>query len=335
MTLRELNRATLARQLLLARARLSVPRAVEQIGAIQAQDVGAPYGALHARLDGFRRDALDRALERRLVVKATLMRGTLHIVSARDYAAFATALQPSLTRQYAGVRLRGASEVAVEALAERALAFGSEPRTNAEYAVHLGGRDEWFRVRFHAPFVVVPPFERRPRLVFAGAWLELEPVPEEQARAHLVRRYLASFGPATAKDAARWARLPVSAVRAALERVRTIDLGDGYLDLPRARRPGDVPAPPRLLPLFDLLLLGHDDRTRVVPPEYAKPLNRDGGIILRSFLVDGLVAGLWRVDGGVLKLAPFAPLPRRAKRELEEEASRTAAFHGASKVRFG
>ncbi len=284
MTLRELNRATLARQLLLARARLSVPRAVEQIGAIQAQDVGAPYGALHARLDGFRRDALDRALERRLVVKATLMRGTLHIVSARDYAAFATALQPSLTRQYAGVRLRGASEVAVEALAERALAFGSEPRTNAEY---------------------------------------------------LVRRYLASFGPATAKDAARWARLPVSAVRAALERVRTIDLGDGYLDLPRARRPGDVPAPPRLLPLFDLLLLGHDDRTRVVPPEYAKPLNRDGGIILRSFLVDGLVAGLWRVDGGVLKLAPFAPLPRRAKRELEEEASRTAAFHGASKVRFG
>jgi Winged helix DNA-binding domain len=334
MTARELNRATLARQLLLARARLSVARAVERIGAIQAQDVGAPYGALHARLEGLRREALDRALERRVVVKATLMRGTLHIVSARDYSAFASALKPALTRQYAGVRLRGAPDDAVEALAARALAFGSEPRTNVEYAAHLGGLDEWFRARFHAPFIVVPPFDRRPQLVSAKAWLDLEPVREEEARAHLVHRYLAAFGPATAKDVARWSRLRVSAVRAALDRIRTIELGDGYFDLPRAPRPVDVPAPPRLLPLFDLLLLGHDDRTRVVPPEYARLLNRDGGIILRSFLVDGLVAGLWRVERDVLTLEPFAPLPRVPKRELEAEAHRAAAFHGASKVRF-
>jgi len=304
------------------------------MGAVQAQDVAAPYGALHARLEGFRREALDRALERRLVVKATLMRGTLHLVAARDYAPFVAALLPSLRTQYAGVRLRGAAGDVIDALAARALEFGSEPRTNAEFAEHLGGGDEWFRARFHAPFVVVPPFERRPRAIAARAWLDLEPVAEEEARAHLVRRYLAAFGPATVRDAARWARLSQSAVRAGLERVRTVDLGDGYLDLPRSPRPGDVSAPPRLLPLFDLLLLGHDDRTRVVPREYAKALNPDGGIILRSFLVDGVVAGLWRTDGDTLILSPFAPLARVARRELEDEARRTAAFVGAARVRF-
>ena len=335
MTLRELNRATLARQLLLARARLPVPRAVERIGAVQAQDAGAPYAALHARLDGFRRTLLDRALERRQVVKATLMRGTLHLVSAADYPALFAALQPFLTRQYARAWLHGARDAEVEALAERALAFASEPRTNAELARHLGGDDRWFRARFHAPFVVVPPFERRPRVVAARAWLDPDPVAEEEARAHLLRRYLAAFGPATVKDAARWARLPQSAIRAGLERVRVIDVGDGYVDLPRAPRPGDVPAPPRLLPLFDSLLLGHDDRTRVVPAEYAQTINRGGGMILRSFLVDGAVAGLWRTDGATLTLSPFAPLPRVATRELEDEAGRTAAFLGATRVRFG
>jgi hypothetical protein len=311
-----------------------VARAVERIGAIQAQDVTAPYGALHARLEAFRREALDRALERRLVVKATLMRGTLHLVAARDYAPFVAALLPSLRTQYAGVRLRGAPSEEIDALARRALEFSAEPRTNAELAEHLGGLDEWFRARFHAPFVVVPPFERRPRTIAASAWLELDPVSEEEGRAHLVSRYLSAFGPATVKDAARWARLPQSAVRAGLERVRTIDLGDGYLDLPRSPRPGDVAAPPRLLPLFDLLLLGQDDRTRFVPREYSKALNPDGGIILRSFLVDGVVAGLWRTDGDTLTLSPFAPLPRVARRELEDEARRTAAFLRAPRVRF-
>jgi hypothetical protein len=316
------------------RARSSVARAVERIGGIQAQDVGAPYGALHARLEGFRHESLDRALERRLVVKATLMRGTLHLVSVRDYAPIVAALQPSLRRMHAGARLRGAAPEHVAALAERALEYATEPRTNAELAAHLDGNDEWFRARFYASFVVVPPFERRPRMIAAHSWLELPTVSEEDAVAHLVQRYLAAFGPATDKDAARWAGVPLSLVRAGLERVRTVDLGDGYLDLPRSPRPGDVSAPPRLLPLFDLLLLGHDDRARVVPPEYRTPLNPDGGIVKRSFLVDGVLSGLWRTEAGTLILEPFARLPRVAKRELEDEARRTAAFHGATRVRF-
>jgi hypothetical protein len=319
---------------LLVRARQSVPRTLERIGAIQAQDVGAPYGALHARLEDFMREALDRVLARRLVVKATLMRGTLHLVSARDYPPLVTALQPSLRRMYVGARLRGAPEEQIAALAERALAFATEPRTNADLAAHLDGDDEWFRARFFAPFVVVPPFERRRRVIAARSWLDLPAVSEDEAVAYLVRRYLGAFGPATVKDAARWAGAPQSLVRAGLERVRTIDLGDGYLDLPRSPRPGNVSAPPRLLPLFELLLLAHEDRTRVMPREYRGEVI-DGGMILRSFLVDGLVAGVWRTDGDTLMLTPFAPLPRVAKREVEDEARRTAAFHGASRVRFG
>jgi hypothetical protein len=117
-------------------------------------------------------------------------------------------------------------------------------RATAELREHVGD-DEWFRARFHAPFVFVPPLAQR-RVVAAEAWLARPVVADETAVAHLLRRYLAAFGPATARDAARWSGLPAPVVRAGLERVRTIDLGDGLLDLPRAPRPGDVPAPPRL-----------------------------------------------------------------------------------------
>jgi hypothetical protein len=333
MTLRELNRATLARQLLLVRARASVARALERIGGIQAQDVGAPYDALFARLEGFRREALERALERRLAIRGTLMRGTLHIVSARDYPPFIAALLPSLRRQYSRARLRDAPPERLDELAERALAFATEPRTYAELREHLGGEDEFFRARFHLPFVHAPPISRRPRIVAARSWLELEPVTEEEAVAHLVRRYLAAFGPATAKDAARWAGIPVSTVRAGLERVRTVDLGDGHLDLVRAPRPGEVTAAPRLLPLFESILLGYDDRSRFLTKEHYDRVML-GGMVLKAFLVDGVVAGVWRTERETLTLEPFAPLPRVARRELQDEAERVATFHDAAKVRF-
>jgi Winged helix DNA-binding domain len=302
---------------------------------VQAQDLLAPYGALHARLDGFERADLDRALLRRRAVKATLMRGTLHLVSAKDHPLYAAALTPALRRLYPGARLRGASEAEIDALARRAVAFGSEPRTNGEYREQLGGDAEWFRARFHSPFVHVPPFTRQSKVVSAAAWLGAADVAAETAVAHLVRRYLSAFGPASVRDAARWAGVPQATIRDGLERVRHVDLGDGLLDLPRAPRPGDVPAPPRLLPLFDELLLAHDDRTRVVPAELARAVNPDGGMILRTFLVDGVVAGLWRTEGHELRLAPFAPLPRVARRELEAEAQRTAASLDRTRVRFG
>jgi len=327
-----LNRATLARQLLLARSRASVAQAVERIGGIQAQDLGAPYRALATRLERFRPADLDRAVERRSVVKATLMRGTLHIVAARDYRPFAAALLPSLQRQYARARLRDLPELEIEALASRATAYAREPRTNAAMSEHLGGEDHWFRARFHAPFVFVPPLHKR-LSVAADEWLDGEWPPHEEAVAHLARRYLAAFGPATARDAARWARLPVGTIRAALERLRTVDLGDGLLDLSRAPRPGDAPAPPRLLPLFESILLGYEDRSRFLSEDvYARIML--GGIVLQAVLVDGVVRGAWRLERDTVVLEPFDRLPRTARRELEDEARRTGAVLGASRVRF-
>ena len=323
MNARELNRATLARQLLLSRLRISIPHAVERIGGIQAQDLEAPYGALAARVEPFRRELLDRAVDHRRVVKATLMRGTLHIVSSRDYAPFVSAVLPALRRQYARARLRDTPLEEIDALAAAATTFAREPRTNADLREALGGDDEWFRARFHAPFVFVPPLPKR-RVVAADAWLGEVTVPYEEGLAHLVRRYLAAFGPATARDAARWAGVSVATVRGALERVRPVDLGDGLLDLPRAPRPGDVPAPPRLLPVFESILLAYDDRSRFLTKEaYGRVML--GGIVRQAFLVDGVVAGTWRLEGRDVALEPFAPLPQRVRRELETEATRTAA----------
>ena len=323
MNARELNRATLARQLLLGRARISVPSAVERIGGIQAQDLEAPYGALAARVEGFRRKLLDRAVEQRRVVKATLMRGTLHIVSTRDYAAFVSAILPSLRRQFARARLRDAPLEEIEALAAAATEFAHEPRTTRELREVLGGEDEWFRARFHAPFVFVPPLARR-RVVAANAWLGDVTVPHEEALARLAHRYLAAFGPATARDAARWAGVSVATIRAGLERVRTVDLGDGLLDLPRAPRPGNVPAPPRLLPAFESILLAYDERSRFLTSDAYRHVML-GGIVRQAVLVDGIVAGTWRVERDKVALEPFAPLPQRVRRELDAEAARTAA----------
>jgi hypothetical protein len=260
-------------------------------------------------------------------VKATLMRGTLHIVAARDYRPFAAAVLPSLQRQYSRARLRDLPEAEVEALAARATAFACEPRTNAELRDHLGGEDEWFRARFHAPFVFVPPLQKRLSIA-ADAWLDGESPPHEEAVAYLVRSYLAAFGPATPQDAARWGRLPLGTVRAALERVRTIDLGDGFLDLPRAPRPGDVSAPPRLLPLFESILLAYQDRRRFLSEDvYARIML--GGMVLQAVLVDGTVRGAWRVERGKVVVEPFDPLPRRVQRELDDEARRTEAVLAA------
>jgi hypothetical protein len=323
MDARELSRATLARQLLLERARLTVPRAVHRIGGVQAQDLAAPYHAFASRLETFRPAALDRALDARSVVKATLMRGTLHLVASADYHAFATALLPALQRQYATARLRGVPTEEIDELTARATAFAREPRTNRELRELLGGEDEWFRARFHGPFVFAPPLRKR-LVVAADAWLGDAFPPREEALAYLVRRYLAAFGPATARDAARWARLPVGAVRAALERLRTIDLGDGLVDLPHAPRPGVVPAPVRLLPAFESILLAYDDRSRFLTSAGWEGVMH-GGLIQPALLVDGVVAGRWQLERGRVIVTPLAPLPVRARRAVADETRRLEA----------
>jgi DNA glycosylase AlkZ-like len=340
LSLRELNRATLARQMLLRRHSISAVRAIERVGGLQAQWPPAPYVGLWTRVEGFRRAGLERPLARGDVVKTTLMRATLHLVSARDYPVFLAALHGG-----------GASPLREEALALaqraapglRAL-FAEGPRSRTEVMGWLAEEHPselidkfpwttWFAVRVSANLVHTPE---------AAAWdartgrrlapLEVvAPVDPAVARVEVVRRYLAAFGPASVADVRQWSGMrsrDVIPALEALEPLRRFSDEDGreLLDLARAPLPRDVPAPVRFLPKWDNLLLAHDDRRRVLPDEYRRVVIRKNGDVDQTFLVDGVVAGTWAAVDGHVDVRPFAPLPRGVRREVEDEAARLAAF---------
>ena len=337
LTRLELNRALLARQLLLERVRLPVGRALERVAGIQAQDVIPPFIGLWSRILAFERDDLTRALERRSAVRATLMRGTIHIVTARDYSRYAPATLPMVQRLYRSY-LRDRQPVAnVGRLTARALAYAEEPRTGAEMRDFLGGEDAWWRVRREALFVNAPgderwSFSRARRFVAASAWLDGPLADIEAGRDHLVRRYLAAFGPATTADISAWSGLTAAELRPSLERLRLRRLRDErgrlLLDVPGAALPDPrTSAPPRLLPLFDNTILSHADRTRVISDEHRRIVIR-GGLVDAVFLVDGFVAGTWRLRKGSFELEPFGPLPRRVERELRREGAAVEEFVG-------
>jgi Winged helix DNA-binding domain len=338
LTLRELNRTLLARQLLLERRRLPVARALEAVAGLQAQDTLAPLYGLWTRLAGFADAALLVALQRRTVVRATAMRGTVHLLSARDYLRLEPAIAPlvqALWRRY----LRDREQVEdVDRLAEEAVALAREPVAATELRKRFG-EDAWWRIHRHARFVYAPVpgersgFGRRALFVSADAWLGRAPV-ADGALEHLLRRGLRGFGPMTIADLAAWSGLPVAEVRRGIERLSLRrfrdERGRELLDLPRAPLvAGDAPAPPRLLPAFDNTLLAHADRTRVVADEYRRIVIR-GGLVDPVVLVDGRVAGRWRIDRGQrateLVLDRFEPVPRRELRLLREEAAALLAF---------
>jgi hypothetical protein len=348
-----LNRATLARQRLLEREPSPVVPAIEALGGLQAQEPASPAIALWTRLDGFAAADLHEAIEARRVVKATLMRTTLHLVSAADYLRLLPALRP----MHHALRRRGATidDDIVRRLGRSALRFASEPRTNGELRAHVDAEAErvavdldeaWWWVRLRHDFIHTPTgapwsYGRRPSLSAASAWLPDGAFGHEsEAITHLVRRYLAAFGPATAADASAWAGLPVARLRpgiAALEEAAVLwhgrdELGRPLLDLVDAPRPdGDVPAPPRLLPMWDSVLLAFADRTRIISDEARAIVVARNGDTLPSFLVDGQVAGLWwpvaeRGERARIELEPFGRLGARERRQLEDEAERLAAF---------
>ena len=165
----------------------------------------------------------------------------------------------------------------------------------------------------------------------ARTWLGADGAGGATAAAHLVRRYLAAYGPATRADIAQWTGLPLRALEPAFAQLELRwlqdELGRDLLDLPRAPLPSaDTPAPPRFLPKWDSLLLSDDDRRRVLPEEYRKTVIAKNGDVAQTFLVDGFVAGMWTLEGSRVRLEPFAPLPRATRAELEREAARLEAF---------
>jgi len=339
LSARELNRALLARQGLLERASTSIPRMLERMGGLQAQYAPSMYIGLWSRLDGFERDALTRALEARDVIQGTLMRSTIHLVSAADYWPLALAVREARRESWLRATRRELSAAEMEAAAERlrdALAGGATLRRKEIDA--LLGKTASRGIGLWLDLVRVPPsgtWERRRADLYGLAADGLEPVAitREDAVDHLVRRYLGGFGPATVKDVVSFTGFSATELAPVLERLelrrfRSQD-DDELLDLPRAPLPDpDTPAPVRFIGTWDASLLVHARRTGVLPEEHRPRIfHTKAPQSYPTFLVDGAVAGTWRYAKGAIDLAPFERLDARARRELAAEGERLGAFH--------
>ena len=297
------------------------------------------YIGLWSRLEGFERDALTRALERRTVAQGTLMRLTIHLVSARDWWPFAAATREARRRTW----LRGPNAVDARTAsgaarrARKLLADGPLTRKEIEAAIDIG-RSTIYGVGCWLDMVRVPPsgtWERRRADLFAAAedWLGPEDVSAEDALDHAVRSYLHGFGPAFKRDIADYLGLGIREVDASLNRIelRRFRAEDGgeLIDLPRAPLPDpDTPAPVRFLPTWDSTLLVHARRTGILPEEFRPRIfNVKTPQSVAAFLVDGRVAGTWRYEEGRVRAEPFGRLDRGTRAALEEEGERLAAFH--------
>jgi winged helix DNA-binding protein len=362
LTLRELNRAMLARQLLLERARIAVVPAIERLAALQAQWAPSPYIALWSRLEGFHREKLWSAIERHQVVRARLMRGTLHLVSARDFYAYAVATQD--LQRGAWNRYQVGRGVDPRKVAALAIAFTRRPRPKEEVLEHvqegigakLGGPFNWLIWRFvsaHADLLTAPPGGHwdyggtDAPYVAARHWIARGDRPsEEEALEVLVRRCLAAFGPATLADIAKFAGQVPPRVRPTLEgmasTLRTFSDEDGRLlyDLPRAPRPAaDVVAPVRFLPRYDELLISYQHRDRVIAPAHRRAVYTKNAIVEAVVMVDGFAAGTWGLvrakDEAVLRVAPFVRLRATERLTVEAEGQDLVRFLAPDAKTFG
>jgi Winged helix DNA-binding domain len=365
---RAVNRALLARQLLLDRPRLpdagperaaQVTSTIEHLVGLQAQAPFPPYYGLHSRLDGFRPDDLADLIAGRSVVRIALMRGTIHLVSARDCLPLRQLVQPVVERGMRGAfgkQLAGVDPAALAA-AGRSL-VEAEPMTFSQLGRALAAR--WpdhppaalaQAVRAFVPLVQVPPRAvwgraGQPAHTSAEHWLgqpgsgQPGSGPADPAElARLVTRYLGAFGPATVRDVQAWSGL--TGLKAVLEQLRPAlvtfrdEQGAELFDLPTAPRPGeDAAAPPRLVAEFDNLVLSHAERSRVISPDATQRIYTVNGVIPGTVLIDGFVSGMWRLerarDAATLTIELFDPQsppgPEPVRDALAAEAGRVLAF---------
>jgi hypothetical protein len=343
LTTRALNRALLARQLLLVRSALSIEAAVEQAGGLQTQYAPSGYVALWTRLVAFRRDTLTEALQGRSVIQATLMRGTIHLVSRREFWLFAMGVRRA-RREWALHLPAGATGMTDEpdmiARADRLrVALADGPRSVKE----LGDLGSGFvgNLGLWVDLVRVPPsgtWERRraDRLGLAEDWVGPPDATEDDGLEHLVRAYLRAFGPAAWRDIASWAGIPVADARrggrgVALTQFRDED-GRELIDLPDAPLPDpDMPAPVRFLPHWDATLLVHARRARILPEPYRPRIfSTRNPFSVGTYLVDGAVAGAWSLREGRIELDPYHALTAKDQRAVEEERDALESFHARS-----
>ncbi|MGH3114373.1 MAG: winged helix DNA-binding domain-containing protein, partial [Gaiellaceae bacterium] len=335
LTLRELNRATLARQLLLERKRLAPTAVIERLVGMQAQWPPAPYVGIWARTASFRREALERELARAAVVKATVMRQTLHLVARADYALLRAALsETNFPWESAQAKLLAPSVRSLAATGPVTTEEGLAQLEREHGLTGIDARRAWRAARVRAHVLhhhETALWRARPEGRFVAIEEPEEHVPVE-ARAEILRRYLEAFGPASRRDIVAWSMMHVPEIQRALDRLEPLsrfrdEQGRELLDVPRAPLPDpETPAPVRFLPKWDNVLLAFADRARVLPEEYRKTVIRMNGDVAQTFLLAGFVAGVWRVESGSVVLEPFAALSRSVQRELEDEAGRLEAF---------
>ncbi len=345
LTTRELNRALLARQLLLERSPLPIARALEAVAGLQTQYAPAAYVGLWSRLRDFRREDLTRALEDRRAVQGTLMRSTIHTVSAEDYPLFAAGLGKARREWWLRVARRNLGNLdmatAVVPLRKR-LEEGPARTDELKSLLPAAGAQRsiaWQGVGLWLDLVRIPPSgtweQRRADLYgLASSWLAESSASQEAGAEHLVRRYLAGFGPATLNDVAGWAGVPLGEVKPIVERMGLRyfrdEKGTRLLDLPDQPLPSaDTTAPVRLLHTWEALLLVHARRTQVLPERHrARVFHVKMPFSTPTFLVDGAVAGTWRYEHGAVAINPFEPVSAAVRRELDREAKALASFHG-------
>jgi hypothetical protein len=341
LTARALNRALLARQHLLARTELPARAMIGHLVGMQAQAPLAAYVGLWTRIRDFQPAELAKLTVDREVVRGTLLRGTVHLVTAEDALTLRPLLEPAVTRMFTGSwrrRLAGI-DVAAVAAAGRAL-MAEKPRTRAELRDILGARwPRWDSAAMaHLAGFLVPTVQVTPRGVWGStgpatlttleAWLgrPLEPTPSID---DVVRRYFAAFGPASIADVQAWSGL--TRLREVVERLglRTFRDESGVLlyDVETGPRPDPgTPAPPRFLPEYDNVLLGHADRARVLPPGRRVPLPAGNGAAMGTVLLDGRYEADWQLRTGVLRITPYRALSPAERAELTAEAMRLAGF---------
>jgi hypothetical protein len=335
---RELNRALLERQSLLERRRSPLPAAVERMGGVQAQYAPSIYVGLWSRVAGLERDQVTRALERRSIVQATLLRNTIHVVSPGDYWQFAEATRDSRRTSWLKAReKRGPDRGTVEASAKRMLRLLGDGQAGRKELMPLAGDDSalFNGATIWLDLVRVPPagtWEHRRADLYARAASWIEPETPEHPRRHTIGRYLAAFGPASVADIVSWSGIPPSELGPVIENMELRrfrdEQGGELLDLPRRPLPDpSTKAPVRFLPVWDATLLAHARRSGILPERFRQLVfSTKTPQSVNTFTVDGAVAGTWSAEKGRVRVKPFEPLPKAARREVDAEAVRLERF---------
>jgi hypothetical protein len=345
---RALNRALLDRQLLLRRAERPVGDTVEHLIGLQAQSIAPPYYGLWSRLEGFDPHELGRMLTDREAVRMTLMRGTVHLVTVRDALLLRPLVQVVIERSHNGAfgrRMGGADigeleravreELDGEAQGARELGRRLVARGIGEDVEAMGNA-----VRAHVPLVQVPPRgvwgkSGQAKYATLESWTGRSPE-RDPSIDEVVLRYLGALGPASVMDMQNWSGL--TRLRDAFERLRERlltfrdEAGRELFDLPAAPRPDPgLPAPVRFLGEYDNVLLGHADRSRIIPPDFPWKEMLSSGRWVSNFLVDGMLRGTWWIErdgkrSATLGVRPFGELSPAERDEVAAEAERMVEF---------